>query len=177
MSLPQAMPETPSPRDRLPGWGADLDPAQRPAHPRERQPPRLPAHAQRQPQAQVQTVEVLHSSERQALIPVFGSSVPPRGLSGRLRRWAFGFSENDLRHWLLLLLADRIDVVEGLAEDLARGHIPHLWAEMGGATEWRHHRPAVLRRLGLGGALTLACLLWRAGRSRSRPRLPPPRMR
>ncbi len=172
------MPDTPNPRSSLPGWGADLDPAQRPAYPRERQPPRLPAHAQRQPAQQAQTVEVLHSTERPGRTPVFGSAQPPRGLSGSLRRYAFGFSENDMRHWLLLLLADRIDVVEGLAEDLSHGHVPNLWAEMGWATEWRHNRPALVRRMGTAAALgVLAWLLWRGRRLGPPDRLMRPRGR
>jgi hypothetical protein len=34
---------------------------------------------------------------------------------------AFRFSESDLRHWLLLLLADRVNVVEGVAAEVNRG--------------------------------------------------------
>lgn len=160
---------------QVPGWGADLDHADRPAYPKERQPPRLPAHAQRQPQQQVQDVEVLHSIERPGITPVFGSTLPPRGLSGRVRRYAFGFSENDLRHWLLLLLADRINVVEGLGQDLAHGHVPNLIAEMGWHAEWRYNRPALIRRLLTASAMTgLALLLWRVTRPAAPPRLMPP---
>ena len=45
---------------------------------------------------------------------------------------AFKQSENDMRHWLMLLLADRVNVVEGLIDDLAHGHVPNLFKEMGG---------------------------------------------
>jgi len=162
--------------EQVPGWGADLDTAQRPAHPRERHPPRLPEHAQREPSAQAQDVEVLHSLERPGVTPVFGSTLPPRGLSGRLRRYAFGFSESDLRHWLVLLLADRVHMVEGLGEDLARGRLPNLFAEMGWRAEWRYNRPALLRRLATLALLASAgLLLWRGfGRAAAPPRLPPP---
>jgi hypothetical protein len=104
--------------DRIPGWGADLDPADRPAYPKERRPPRLdriPAPGQQQ-----SDVEVFHSTERAGVTPVFGTSVPPSGLSGVLRRRAFRRSENDVRHWMMLLLADRVNVVEGLFEDLRK---------------------------------------------------------
>ena len=132
------------------------------------------------PAQQLQDVEVLHSTEREGITPVFGSTVPPSGLSGGLRRYAFGFSESDLRHWLLLLLADRVQVIEGLGQDLAGGHVPNLWAEMGWQAEWRYNRTAFIRRLLTAGALAgLACMLYRA-RRRATPRvlpMPPPHRR
>lgn len=92
-------------------------------------------------------VKVLHSIERTGLTPVYGTTVPPSGLSGRLRSLAFRFSEGDMRHWMLLLLADRVNVGEGLVSDLASGHVPNLFAEMGLAMEWRHNRGAFVRRV------------------------------
>lgn len=146
------------------GWGADLDPAMRPAYPKERMPPRLD-HPPPSLPPQVQRVEVLHSTERPGLTPVFGSTLPPSGLSGMLRRHAFRHSENDLRHWLTLLLADRVNVVEGLLQDLRSGHLPHLYAEMGGRAELRHNpRGAATRALTLVAAAGL--LIWMARRRR-----------
>jgi hypothetical protein len=104
----------------IPGWGADLDPARRPAVPMERMPPRLEGAPFGKPAQQPQTVEVLHSIERPGITPVFGSSLPPRGLSGMVRRRAFRHSESNLRHWMMLMAADRIDVVEGLVADIGR---------------------------------------------------------
>ena len=99
------------------GWGADLDPARRPAVPMEHTPPRLQGRHPTQPVQQPQTVEILHSIERPGITPVFGTSVPPRGLSGWMRRRAFRRSESDVRHWMMLLAADRVNVVEGLLAD------------------------------------------------------------
>ena len=45
-----------------------------------------------EPARQHPTVRVLHSSERAGLTPVFGTSVPPSGLSGRLRSLALATS-------------------------------------------------------------------------------------
>ncbi|MGH7475331.1 MAG: hypothetical protein ACRELD_03510 [Longimicrobiales bacterium] len=45
--------------------------------------------------------------------PVFGTPQPIRGLSGVLRRVAYRVPEHHGRHWLLLMLADRVDVLEG----------------------------------------------------------------
>ena len=97
------------PRTHVPGWGADLDRRNRPAVPMERTPPRLENVHWDQPSPQPITVEVLKSTERPGISPVFGSTLPPRGLSGVVRRLAFRASENDLRRWLLLMLADRIN--------------------------------------------------------------------
>jgi len=123
------------PRTDVPGWGADLDRRNRPAVPMERTPPRLDG-IQPDPARQPRSVEILQSVERPpGLPPVFGTSVPPSGLSGSIRRRAFGYSENDLRHWLMLLGADRVNVIEGIAQDIRRSrHAGTLaWAAAIGA--------------------------------------------
>jgi hypothetical protein len=102
------------------GWASDLDHALRPAYPKERKPPRLDNIPWSQPSQQQPHVPIFHSTERDGITPVFGSSVPPSGLSGLIRRGAFKLSENDLRHWLLLLFADRVNAVEGIVDDLRK---------------------------------------------------------
>lgn len=136
---------------RIQGWGADRDPAQRPAVPMERTPPRLDGLHWDEPEPQPATVEVLHSIERPGLTPVFGTSVPPSGLSGIIRRRAFRHSENNLRHWLMLLAADRINVVEGLVDDVRQSR----WGR-------RMTHPAVLGGIAVLGAA------WLLHRRRSR---------
>jgi hypothetical protein len=133
-------------REDLPGWGADLDPANRPAVPKERTPPRLPNVHWDQPSAQEARVKVFHSTERPGITPVFGTSTPPTGLSGLMRAAAYRFSENDLRHWFILLAADRVNVGEGLLSDLAHGHIPNIFAEMGARAEWRYNRAGFVKK-------------------------------
>ena len=152
------------------GWGADLDPAVRPAYPKERTPPRLP-HAVEPPQQQHANVEVLHSTERPGITPIFGSTLPPSGLSGRLRRLAFRHSENDLRHWLMLLMADRVQMGEALIDDLSRGHLPNLYAEMGGRAELRHNPMGAARKAAIGiAALAVVAIVLKRRR-------PPRRLR
>ena len=155
-------------REDVPGWGADLDPANRPAVPKERTPPRLPNVHWDQPAAQDVRVKVFHSTERPGITPVFGTSTPPSGLSGVLREVAYKFSENDLRHWLILLMADRINVGEGLLSDLAHGHIPDILGEMGARAEWRYNRAGFVRKALIASAVVgLAVYLMRrrAGQS------------
>lgn len=116
---------------------------------------------------QPETVRVLHSNERPGLTPVFGTSVPPAGLSGRLREFAFRYAEGDLRHWMLLLLADRVGVGEGVLSDLARGRVPNVFAEMGLGTEWRHNRAGLVRKVAVAAAVT-GVAVWLLRRPRRR---------
>lgn len=165
-------------RSAITGWGADLDHANRPAYPMERTPPRLEGVHWDQPSSQPVNVEVLVSTERPGISPVFGTTLPPRGLSGAVRRLAFKTSESDLRRWLLLLLADRIGVVEGVVQDLAQGHVPNILGEMGMAAEWRYNRRALVGKLLLLASLaTAAALIARTLRSDDRPAEPLPQRR
>lgn len=92
--------------------------ADRPGVPRERAP--APAgNAQKAPTPQEATVPVLTHTEREGPTPVFGTAAPPRGLSGVIRRWAYGIPEHRAAHFMLLMVADRVDAVE-------HGMIPRL---------------------------------------------------
>lgn len=117
-------------RSQIPGWGADLDRRKRPAVPMEQAPREDDAHWD-VPEAQVPTVEILHSIERPGLTPVFGTACPPKGLSGKLRRIAFRRSESDVRHWMMLLMADRVDVVESMFDDARKSKKVHALAVVG----------------------------------------------
>ena len=166
--------DTPAKYAHIPGWGADLDHANRPAYPRERMPPRLEGVHWDQPEPQPAHIEVLKSIEHPTRPPIFGTGPAPSGLSGSIRRYAFGFSENDLRHWLLLLFADRVNVGEGLVSDLARGHVPNIYAEMGGRAELRHNPMGAARKAAvLAGVVGLAYMAMRRRRARPARRLPP----
>ena len=96
-------------RARIPGWGADLDPADRPSHPKLQYPADTGAHwdfPERQPERQPRERSVEHAF----VTPVFGTAQPLRGLSGVVRRFAYDrFSEGRLAHWVLLVVGDRID--------------------------------------------------------------------
>ncbi|MCD2516216.1 hypothetical protein LQ564_07790 [Massilia sp. G4R7] len=135
------------------GWGADLDRKNRPGVPMERTPPRFIHQPGGDLEQQREKVEVLVSTERPGITPIFGTVQPPSGLSGMIRRLAFKSSENDVRHWLLLLLADRVNVVEGVAEDLARGHIPNILGEMGIKAEMKHNPQGLAKKALVAGAV------------------------
>lgn len=126
-------------RARVPGWGADLDPADRPNVPREvRQEPGATGAHWDLPEQQEEKVPRERSIEHARLTPVFGSTLPPRGVSGLLRRRAFAYSEARAAHWLILLAADRVDVVESDLRDLLRGR-PGNPVATGLRSEVTHH--------------------------------------
>lgn len=110
------------------GWGSDADFSRRPYVPKHKLQENTGAHWER-PEIQQSNVEVLHSIERPSLTAVYGTTLPPRGVSGKLRRYAFKYSENSFGHWIPLVLADRIDVIEGMMEDVRDGKVPRLFGD------------------------------------------------
>lgn len=156
----------------IPGWGSDADPGNNPTYPIrhiEDQPSR--GLAWTRPALQTPDVEVLQSIEHNRLPAVVGTSTPPSGLSGAIRRYAFRRSESDWWHWLMLMGADRINVVEGVVEDLAAGRVPNVPGEMGMRAEWRHNPGGLVLKAGTGillGAL-LVSMIRRRGRALETP--------
>lgn len=153
------------------GWGVDADPNNNPTYPMKHyngaDHQRLAYERSKQ---QMPREEVLHSNERTGITRVFGTSSPPSGLSGYLRRYAFKFSEGSSAHWLTLLMADRVNVVEGLVDDLRQGHIPNLFKERGWSAEWKYNRQGVVRKIAVGAVVSTALvtlLLIRNKRKRS----------
>lgn len=116
------------PKEHIPGWGMDANPENDPTYPMKRwngaDHERI--HYERAPQQPVQ-MEVLHSIERPGVTRVFGTSTPPAGLSGAIRRQAFKHSEATAAHWMTLILADRVDVVQGIINDLKQGIVPNFF--------------------------------------------------
>ncbi|QEC54539.1 hypothetical protein [Flavisolibacter ginsenosidimutans] len=132
----------------IPGWGIDADPENEPTYPMKHYTgddhQRL--HYERPPLQPVD-VEVLHSNERPNVTAAFGTVSPPSGLSGMLRRYAFQHSEGSSLHWLPLIMADRINAIEGIVDDLAHGHIPNVFAERGWNAEWKYNRKGLITKI------------------------------
>jgi hypothetical protein len=79
----------------------------------------LPAREEREPAQQTVGKPTVHSVSMK-MTPVYGTTVPPRGVSGAMRTMAYKIPEHKPAHWLMLLMADRVDVMEGWIGDLAR---------------------------------------------------------
>jgi hypothetical protein len=141
------------------GWGIDADPANEPTYPMKKYTgdDHLRSNYTRPP-LQPLTVEILRSNERSNVPAVFGAVNPPTGLSGAIRRWAFRYSEESLRHWFALVLADRINVFEGIATDLKQGKVPNIIAEKGLKSEWKYNRKAVVKKAVIGAAVIAAAV-------------------
>jgi hypothetical protein len=148
------------------GWGVDADPENDPTYPmKKRNNGEHAGYSWQRPPLQPLREEVLHSNERPNLTAVFGTSTPPRGLSGIFRRLAFRYSESSYGHWLPLMLADRVSEVEGVIDDLVHGHVPNLVDELGWKAEWKHNRKNFVRRLVIGTALTTVVVAYLRSRS------------
>ena len=100
-------------RHGVPGAAIDATRDRRPGVPMENLPPRPAGAAHwREPERQPDPGWVLKRKGLPELTPVFGTSVPPRGLSGAMRRAAYRIADHKTSHWLVLLLADRVDALE-----------------------------------------------------------------
>jgi hypothetical protein len=137
-----------SPKDDIDGWAVDADPKNDPTYPMKH---RNGADYQRlnypKPLQQPPTVEILHSIERPGLTRVYGTSTPPNSLSGIIRRFAFKYSESTYAHWVPLVLADRLNAVEGFIDDLRQGIIPNIFAERGWKAEWKYNRKQLVQKV------------------------------
>ena len=147
------------------GWGVDADPENDPTRPmRDRAGAPGPDGFWDRPSLQIPDVEILQSVEHVRQPAVLGESTPPSGLSGVLRRQAFAFSESQWGHWLILMLADRINMVEGLVEDLSRGRIPNPLVETGRVPRRHAREAAILTAVAVGVGVVLALRLLRRPR-------------
>lgn len=126
-------------RRTIPVWGVDLDPQNRPAVPKERFNPQGTGAHWDFPERQPERWPREKSTEHKFLTPVFGTACPPKGLSGAIRRYAYRYSEGQLTHWLLLVLGDRVDVLESRATAILQGRPDNPIAEAGLRSEVRRH--------------------------------------
>ena len=151
--------------DRINGWGSDLDPATRPGVPRDKA-PEIGVESLYPPiQQQVARVKIHKSIEHGKLTPVFGTSCPPKGLSGLIRDFAYRrFSEGQLPHWQALMLADRVNVVEDVLGDLARLRPPNLVKELGLAAQWRYNRAGFLKGTAIAGLCVIGLVVYARSR-------------
>jgi hypothetical protein len=127
-------------RARIPGWGVDLDPKDRPSVPRERFDPHLNGAHWDFPENQPEKWPRERSIEHKFLTPVFGTSCPPKGMSGMMRKYAYRrFSEGRAAHWLILMAADRVDSLGSHLQSLLTLRPDNPITEIGILSEFTHH--------------------------------------
>jgi hypothetical protein len=158
-----------APKNNIPGWGFDADPDNDPTYPIKH---RNGADYERinyeKPPQQPVNIEILHSIERPGITRVFGTSTPPSGLSGMIRRFAFRYSESTYSHWVPLVLADRVDVIQGIIDDLKHGHVPNIFAEKGWNAEWKFNRKGLIRKLAVSAVITAGIIMLLSGKNKAR---------
>ena len=142
----------PSPDDlraRIPGWGVDVDPRDRPSVPRLQFDPNLSGARWELPEQQTEKWPRERSIEHARLTPVFGTSCPPKGLSGVIRKFSYArYSEGRAAHWLLLMLADRVDAIEEHVKSFASLRPDNPITQTGIKAEFTHH--GLSSRIGRG---------------------------
>ena len=127
-------------RARIPGWGVDLDPKDRPSVPKLQYQEDLSGAHWEFPDRQPEKWPRERSIEHAFLTPVFGTSCPPKGLSGALRKLSYRrYSEARAAHWLILIAADRVDAWESHLRSFATLHPDNPITETGVLSEFRRH--------------------------------------
>ena len=127
-------------RARIPGWGVDLDPENRPSYPKLQFQEDLTGARWEFPERQPEKQPRERSIEHKFLTPVFGTAQPPKGLSGVVRKYAYRrFSEGRAAHWLLLIAADRVDAWESHLRSFATLRPDNPITETGVRSELTHH--------------------------------------
>jgi hypothetical protein len=148
---PKLTPSSDELRARIPGWGADLDPKNRPSVPKLRFDPTITGAHWDFPERQPEKWPRERSVEHKFLTPVFGTACPPSGISGAIRRHAYRrYSEGRAAHWLLLLFADRVDAIENHMRSFTTLHPDNPITETGVLSELSHH--PIASRLGTSRA-------------------------
>jgi hypothetical protein len=127
-------------RARIPGWGADLDPKDRPSVPKLRFQENVTGAHWEFPERQPEKWPRERSIEHEFLTPVFGTAQPPSGISGAIRKYSYAkYSEGRAAHWLLLVLADRVDAWENHLTSFLTLHPDNPITETGVRSEFTHH--------------------------------------
>ena len=137
------------------GWGVDLH--NRPMFPKE-----LPSDVEtvrgEVKDWQKPTTKIYVSVEQPNLTPVFGTSCPPKGLSKLLRDYAYQFGEASNRHWMTLIAADRVNMIENMFGDALRGHPDNYPREKGWSAFYTYADAATKRRYLTIGAAAISAL-------------------
>lgn len=150
---PEHVTETiPADYRQIPGWGVDI-------HHRTVTPRELPSDVMTARGTvydwQIPHEKVHMSVEHPNLTPVFGTSCPPHGLSGLLRDYAYKYGEAANRHWMTLILADRVDIIESMIIDALRGHPDRIFKEKGWKANFKYANVSPSMKRGLGWGLGL----------------------
>lgn len=139
---------------QIKGWGIDADPKNDPTYPIQKRKEGPLKYERKAQQQQPIIQEVLHSNERPNVSAVYGMGPEPSGLSGKLRRFAFEYGEGEFSHWIPLILADRINAIEGIVDDIKHGKFPNIIVEKGWPAQWKHDKTGLMKKLAIYTVIT-----------------------
>ncbi|WP_336659912.1 hypothetical protein [Leucobacter sp. USHLN153] len=124
---------------RIPGWGADRDPANRPSWPMEDEHYVATGPHWELPERQSGGEGRERSIEHTMLPRVFGSAQPLHGVSGAIRRLAYArFGEGKNVRWLLLVAGDRVEAAGAHLRSLATRRPDNPITQTGVLSEANH---------------------------------------
>jgi hypothetical protein len=126
-------------KKRIPGWGVDLDPKDRPSVPKLKFQEDFTGAHWEFPERQPEKYPRERSPEHKMLTPVFGTAQPPSGVSGAIRRYAYHYSEGRAAHWLLLMFADRVNAWEHHLASFLTLRPDNPITQTGVKAEFTHH--------------------------------------
>jgi len=151
------------------GWNMDADPDNEPTYPMKdyNGDDHQRVHWERPPLQPIDS-EITKSVEHPRIPATFGNVTPPSGLSGQIRRFAYRYSESNLMHWLPLVLADRVNAVEGIVDDIRRGFFPNIIKERGWYAEWKYNKKGVIKNTAMIGTAFFVAFLIMSTRNRNR---------
>lgn len=153
------------------GWGIDANKENDPTYPmKERTDEEQKGYSWNRPTQQPVNIEVLRSIERPNVSAVYGTSTPPQGLSGQIRRFAFKYSESTYAHWFPLAVADRVNVIEGIVDDLKKGIVPNIFAEKGWKADWKYNRTGFVKNVAVTAAVVTVIYLYFSGKKKLKRR-------
>lgn len=143
------------------GWSIDANPKNDPTYPMKNYTgdDHKRFNYERSPQ-QKKNIEVVHPNDRPSITSVFGTSVPPSGLSGFLRRTAINYSESNFGHWFPLIFADKVNVWEGFFKDFRKARRPNVFAKRGIKGEWKDNRKELVTKFIVGVVITTVVFAW-----------------
>lgn len=147
----------------------DADAAERPGVPREAQPRPAEGAHETEPERQPGTEQHLVRAGLDEPTPVVGMAQPPRGLSGAVRRAAYRIPETRARHWMLLMVGDRVDVLEHRLQAAWRRLVAGVGLE--DTVESARRNPRLALAIGIGGLAAVVV----GARALSRHGVPPNR--
>lgn len=126
-------------------WGVDRELSRRPGVPMMRPPQPWPnARMEIEHMDPASSTVFKHGRPNRQWPPVFGTTCPPKGLSGLIRKWAASFPDHKPQHWLLKLLSDRVDSAEHRLKKLAPVALPLAAAGLLGSMLLRDRRGSTM---------------------------------